>query len=232
MERTQLLATTSVSYHCGRPSTPYTIIPTVICTHIVQRSPPTQYPTIVEDPQHRAPSFQLSFANILSSVHHQLSILPLWKTLNTVHHHYNCHLHTYFPASTTTSVSYHCGRSTAYQRPPLHGTNSHSSIPPAYQSRKRWPTSAIPTTSQSRKPLHATNSHSAIPPSHSAIPTAYQSRKRWPPTYHCWNSLLATSWVEDEGRRVEASGGTLHCVDAGPSSMYRMKSYILNRVIF
>jgi hypothetical protein len=38
-------------------------------------------------------------------------------------------------------------------------------------------------------------------------------------------SLLVTRWVEDEGRRIEASGGTLHCVDAGPSSKCRMKSY-------
>jgi hypothetical protein len=55
--------TNSVSYHCGRPSTPRTIIPTVICTHTFQRPPPTQYPTIVEDPQHRAPSFQMSLAH-------------------------------------------------------------------------------------------------------------------------------------------------------------------------
>jgi hypothetical protein len=31
------LTTTSVSYHCGRPSTPCTIIPAVTCTHIHQR---------------------------------------------------------------------------------------------------------------------------------------------------------------------------------------------------
>jgi hypothetical protein len=73
----------SVYYHCGRPSTPCTIIPTVICTHTFQCPPPTQYTTIVEDPQHRTPSFYLSFAHIFSSVHHQLSILPLWKTLST-----------------------------------------------------------------------------------------------------------------------------------------------------
>jgi hypothetical protein len=73
----------SVYYHCGRPSTPCTIIPPVICTHILQRPPPTQYTTIVEDPQHRTPSFHQSFAHIISSVHHQLSILPCLKTLNT-----------------------------------------------------------------------------------------------------------------------------------------------------
>jgi hypothetical protein len=43
--------TNSVSYHCGRPSIRYTIIPTVICTHIFQRPPPTPYPTIAETPQ-------------------------------------------------------------------------------------------------------------------------------------------------------------------------------------
>jgi hypothetical protein len=75
--------TNSVSYNCGIPSTPCTIIPTVICTHTFQRPPPTQYTTIVEDPQHRTPPVHQSFAHIFSSVHHQLSILPCLKTLNT-----------------------------------------------------------------------------------------------------------------------------------------------------
>jgi hypothetical protein len=47
------------------------------------RHTPTQYTTTVEDPQHRAPSFRLSYAHIRFSVHPQLSILPLCQTFNT-----------------------------------------------------------------------------------------------------------------------------------------------------
>jgi hypothetical protein len=96
------------------------------------RHTPTQYPTIVDDPQHRAPTFQLSSAHIRSSVHPQLSILPLWKTLNTVHHHSTSHLHTYFAASTPNSVYYHCGRpSTPYTIiPPVICTHNFQRPPP------------------------------------------------------------------------------------------------------
>jgi hypothetical protein len=62
----------------------------------------------------------------------------------------------------------------------------------------------------------------------------HTTRRRWVRGHQSYHekSSLGTGWVGDEGQRIEANGETLNCVDDGPSSKCRMKSYKQKRVIF